>query len=151
MRKEMTLPLLKHLEYAKIGIPVLFLICIALVITSGCMSSPSVPPISPPTTVIPETSPPATTPPATVEIMTRTASCQITDSVSIEGTVKSTASRPVTIVVRGSTYYDAGTKLGSGSDFIDIDPNGTSAFKIIVPHGCGPWEWKYDVWIDEVL
>lgn len=104
-----------------------------------------------PTTGIPNTSLPTTAPPATVEIMTLTAACQITDSVIIEGTVRSTASRPVNIVVRGSTYNAANTKLGSGSDFIGIDPNETSTFKIIVPEGCGRWDWKYDAWIDEVL
>jgi hypothetical protein len=151
MRKEMIMPFIKHLAYTKISIPVLFLTCIALIITSGCTSSPSISTLTPPTTGIPKTSLPTTAPPATVEIMTLTAACQITDSVIIEGTVRSTASRPVNIVVRGSTYNAAGTKLGSGSDFVGIDPNGTSTFKIIIPEGCGRWDWKYDAWIDEVL
>lgn len=144
------------LPLQKLRIPVLSLLCIALVITSGCTGSTSPPATAIPTSIPltignPDTPQPTTAPPAAVEIMTLTAACQINDSVSIEGTVKSTASRPVTIVVRGSTYDAFGTRLGSGSDFVGIDPDGTSAFTLIVPGGCDSWEGTYDAWIDEVL
>lgn len=146
------MPFFRHPEYTNISIPVLSLICIALILTSGCARPASASArASLPPTVIPDNPPPATAPPATVEIMTLAAVCQINDSVFIEGTVRSTASRVVNIVVRGSTYDSAGIKLGSGSDFISIDPDGTSTFTIIVPDGCGLWEWKYNAWIDEVL
>ena len=83
--------------------------------------------------------------------MSQTAACQTNGTVSMEGTVTSTASRTVHLVVRGSTYDTRGIKTGSGSDFIGIDPHGTSAYHLIVPTGCGKGDWDYRVLIDEVL
>ena len=83
--------------------------------------------------------------------MSQTAACQTNGTVSMEGTVTSTASRTVHLVVRGSTSDALGIRTGYGSELIGIDPHGTSAFHIIIPNGCGKGEWDYRVLIDEVL
>ncbi len=125
-------------------------ICCALVITSGCTASPpaaSTLPAPAGTQGIPAT-PGA---PATVGIMDQSAACLASGEVSVNGTVRSTASRRVSVVVRGSVYNERGMILGSGSDFIDIEPKGSGAFAMHIPDGCDRGTWTYFVLIDEVF
>ena len=105
--------------------------------------------------VVPAVSTPAIAPVApevpTAEIDSKSVTCQITGSLDITGTVKSNVAHPLYVVVSGAGYDSSGVELGSGSDSVNIDPYGTSPYKIDIIDGCQIGDTgTYDVRISDI-
>jgi hypothetical protein len=91
-----------------------------------------------------------TTAPA-VEIISKTGTCQTTDSLYIEGVIKSNTAVSLVVTMRGDAYDASDTKLGTGFDYVSLDPYGQSRFKIIVFDGCpSEGKGKYTVNIGDI-
>jgi hypothetical protein len=83
------------------------------------------------------------------EIISKEGTCQkYTKSLYIEGMIKSNAASSHTVTIKGAAYDDNNVKLGSSSDYVDIDAYGTSKYKIIILDGCSSGPAQFTVEID---
>jgi hypothetical protein len=103
----------------------------------------------------PAVSTPASAPVApeapTAEIDSKSVTCQVTGILDITGTVTSNVAHPLYVVVSGVGYDSSGVELGTGYDSVNIDPYGTSPYKIDIIDGCQLGDTgTYDVRISDI-
>jgi|GEM_PF-2257615 hypothetical protein len=105
--------------------------------------------------VVPAVSTPAIVPVApeipTAEIDSKSVTCQVTGSLDITGAVTSNVAHPLYVVISGTGYDSTGVELGTGYDSVNIDPYGTSPYKIDIIDGCQLGDsGTYDVRISDI-
>jgi hypothetical protein len=87
----------------------------------------------------------------TAEIDSKSVTCQVTGSLDITGTVTSNVAHPLYVVISGAGYDSTGVELGTGYDSVNIDPYGTSPYKIDIIDGCQIGDsGTYDVRISDI-
>ncbi len=85
------------------------------------------------------------------EITTKMVTCQVTGVLSLTGMVKSNVNRQLFVQIEGNAYDAEGDQLGTGSDTVALDPEGTSSYHIRIIDGCQLGETgTYDVRITNI-
>jgi len=85
------------------------------------------------------------------EITTKSAICQVTDLLTISGSVENNAGHLLSVAIAGTAYDSNGVELGTGYDTVLIAPQGTSPFSLSIIDGCQIGDTgTYDVRIADI-